>query len=818
MRLSSLLRRHPVAARLTLFFLLPLLLGGCWLWGRFLYSLPKDGTILLTRGVNAPVTLTRDAHGAVHIKAANDQDAYYAVGYAQAQDRLWQLELQRRMVRGRLSEVFGKESIDADVWFRTLGLHDSARLAWPALSEPARASLTAYTAGVNAAIAQTATMPPEFQLIGVKPEPWTEIDSLAWIKMFALNLGGNFRREIDRHLALRTLTPRQAAFFFPGYPTDAPTTIPAETGRALAALADRQDRLQHDVQLARFGTGSNAWVVQGRLTSSGGALLANDPHLGLQMPSLWYAISVETPTLKVSGMSLIGLPVVVFGRNERIAWGGTNMMADTQDLYIERPDAEGDHYVSDGTWMPFGVRNELIRVRADFPERLRRPYVPITLKVRHTIHGPVVSDYFHLFDAPVTMRWTGLDAADTSYEAFFYLGYAQDWNQFKQALSHHVAPAMNVLYADRAGNIGYVGAGRIPIRKKGQGTVPVPGWDAGYGWSGYIPPAQWPESYNPPSGFIVNANNRIVDEGYPYFISHDWASPARARRIEQMLRERIDIQRKLTADDMKRIQADTLDLDAAVLMDVLRTRLPKQEHAARAAKYLSHWDGDMRADSQAAAIFHAWMRHFRDRLFEHRLHGTWDAPEAAQFLRQLGNSVNATQLARLLEGDGSGWCDQASVTASDSCSRLLAASQSEALEELHKLQGDWSMRSWQWRNFQQTLYSHTPLSRMKPFNRIFERRISNGGSGNTINVAISQFVEGEGYLQDFGAGFRQVIEFGSGRVTHDYMNSTGQSGNMLSPHYDDMVEPFRNVEFFRLDGSSERAGGLQPSKDREAAP
>lgn len=819
MSLTDLWRRHPLAIRLVLFFLLPLLLIGGWLWVHLLRSLPETGTTRLTQGVSAPVTLIRDAHGTVLIKAANDRDAYYAIGYAQAQDRLWQLQLQRWMVRGRLSEVFGKNSIDSDVWFRTLGLHESARNAWPALSPPAQASLTAYTAGVNAAIAQTRTLPLEFQLFGVQPEAWTPVDSLAWTKMFALNLGGNFRREIDHYLARSALTPTQAAFFFPGYPLNAADAPPVGAAMpALAGLADWQDRLQRDSQFAHFDTGSNAWAVQGRLTSSGGALLSNDPHLGLQIPSSWYAIAVDSPTLKTSGMSLVGLPVVVFGRNERIAWGGTNMMADTQDLYLERADAEGKQYESDGTWKPFETRSESIRVRADFPERLHRPYVPIALKVRRSEHGPIVSDYFGLFDAPVALRWTGLDTADTSYEAFFRLGYAQDWNQFKQALGHHVAPAMNMLYADRAGNIGQLGAGRIPIRKKGSGTLPVPGWDTGYGWSGYIPPAQWPETYNPPSGYLVNANNRIVGEEYPYFISHDWASPARARRIEQLLREHIDSGHKLSADDMKRIQADTLDLDAARLMGVLRKRLPDGRHAAQAAQYLSRWDGDMRADSQAAAIFHSWMRHLRQRLFQERLRGTWEAPQAGRFLDQLGAGVGTAQLTNLLEGDGGGWCDQTRDTAKDSCSQLLAASQADALEELYKLRGDWSMRSWQWGKIQRTLYAHAPLSSMKPLNKVFERRIGNGGSADTVNVAVSRFVEGEGYLQDFGPGFRQVIELGPAGIAHSYMSSTGQSGNVLSPYYDDMIKPFRNVGYVRFGDSAGAADRQRTPSPREAPP
>lgn len=804
-----LFRRYPLGMRFGLFVVLPLLLVGGWWVADLRRSLPAEGTTRLVAGTRAPVALTRDAQGAVHIAAANDDDAYYAMGYAHAQDRLWQMEVQRRMASGRLSEIFGRQSVDADVWFRTLGLYESARTAWPHLSRQAQASLRAYTRGVNAVIARSETRPVEFAVLRVEPQPWTELDSLAWTKVFALNLGGNFRREIDRHLAGRVLSPEQLKVFFPGYPAGAPTTIsPAIDPRALQAWADTQDRLQDDLRFAQRGTGSNAWAVSGRWTANGGALLANDPHLGLQMPSLWYAVGIDTPTLKVSGMSLVGLPVVVFGRNQHIAWGGTNMMADTQDLFVERADVGGKRYLDGTQWRAFEVRDEVIHVRADFPDRLRRPYAPIRLKVRQTRHGPVVSDRLRYFDAPVALRWTGLDSDDTSYESFYRLGYARDWDEFRQALQYHVAPAMNMLYADRAGNIGYVGVGRLPLRRQGEGTVPVAGWDGQHEWIGHVPPAEWPQVFNPPSGYLVSANHRVVGPEYPYFISHEWAPPARARRIEQLLRQRIDAGRKLGVEDMKRIQGDTLDLEAAAMMEILRTRLPRTGRASQAANYLATWRGDMAAESQAAAIFHAWMRHFRRRVFDSRLQSGWKGADMDRLLENLGANVTLSDLGRLLQEDNP-WCARGSAAAPDSCAALLAASLDDALRELHKLRGDWSMRSWHWDTIQQTHYAHTPLSRFKPLDRLFDRRIGNGGSSDSINVASSHFVEGKGYVQQFGPGFRQVIMLGPDGIGHEYMNSTGQSGNIVSPHYADMVEPFRNLEYVRL---------ATPARTRPARP
>ncbi|TXH77534.1 MAG: penicillin acylase family protein [Lysobacteraceae bacterium] len=793
-------RTFPLGFRLFVFVALPLLVGAVWLYSSLKATLPAD-QVRLEKGVAAPVTIIRDKDGVAHIQAISDRDAFFAVGYVHAQDRMWQLELQRRMARGRLSEVFGKKSIEADVWFRTLGLYEAAKPAWSTLSPEAKASITAYSAGINAWLAEKHPLPIEFRSLGIEPEPWTELDSIAWIKMFALDLGGNFRKEIDRYIAKQALSDAQVEFFFPEYPAEAPTTIAQTTDRevdSLAAIAELQQRLQDEYKIAHPNTGSNAWVVSGRHAKNGAALLANDPHLGLQIPSLWYAISVDAADLKISGMGLVGLPVVVLGRNSRIAWGGTNMMADAQDLFFERPDSTGERYEVEGTWLPFQTRVERIGVRADFPQQLRERYAPITLKVRTTRHGPIISDHIGVFEQPVSLRWTALADDDTSYEAFYRMNYARDWESFKAALSHHVAPAMNMLYADTDGNIGYIGAGRIPIRTQGEGTLPSPGWDSTHGWSGFVPPAQWPQHYNPPSGYLVSANNKVAGDDYPYFVSHDWARPARARRIEQLLRQRIDAGQRMSIDDMKRIQADTIDLDAVALLGYLKSKLPEGGHSSQAAKYLRDWNGDMRGDSQAAAIFHVWMQHFREAALSDELQGSWENQQAAKTLRSLQYKVPLDRLHELTQDDRLGWCDQKATPARENCDKTLEAAQNSALAELYKLKGDWSMDSWHWRGIQSTIYMHTPFSQWKFFDKLFERRIGNAGSDNTVNVASSEFSGADGYLQKFGAGFRQIIEMRADGIVHEYMNSTGQSGNVMSPHYDDMVVPFRDVRYHRL--------------------
>ncbi|HJU39228.1 MAG TPA: penicillin acylase family protein, partial [Tahibacter sp.] len=814
---------YPLATRFVALVVLPALAGLIWLRASLHASLPTPDSLLLTQGLSAPVRIERDAHGVPHITAASDADAYFAVGYAHAQDRLWQLELQRRIAYGRMSEVFGKASIDTDVWFRTIGLYESAKSSLAALSDPARASLKAYADGVNAWIARAPALPVEFRMLGVTPRPWTELDSLVWMKMFALDLGGNFRREISRYVASQSFSPQQLDVFFPGYPADAPTTIAPKAVAArdlagMARLAQHQEALERDLRIGGRYVGSNAWAVSGRHTADGAALLANDPHLGLQIPSLWYAISVDAPGFKSSGMSLVGIPMVVFGHNADIAWGGTNMMADAQDLYFERPDADGLRYRVGDAWRAFDTRTETIDVHADFPAPLRQAYKPVTVQVRSTRHGPVISDEFGVFEQPVALRWTALDPDDTSYEAIYRLNFARDWDGFKAAMAPFVAPAMNLVYADRRGNIGYLGVGRLPIRAKGSGTTPSPGWNDDYAWSGYVPPAQWPQEYNPASGVVVSANNKVVGDDYPYFISHDWAPPTRARRIREMLDARIADGKPLAIDDMQRMQADTVDLAARPLLAELLKYEPANSTQARAMALLEDWDGDMRADSAAASIFHTWTLYLRKALFEDELRGYWNRAVPAQHLQALDGQVDMAQLRELLADGQSPWCDDVTTPARETCRDVLADSLRRTLWRLYKLKGDGSMRSWRWDAVQRTSYAHLAFSQVKLLSRLFDRRVGNGGSENTVNVAAGSFAGADGYLQNFGAGFRQIMSLGRDVVTHRYMNSTGQSGNVASEHYDDMVDSFNQVAYFALDDAQARAAAqVEADAKRKAA-
>jgi penicillin amidase len=798
-------KSYPLLSRFLLFVLLPAAaaLIACFLHLRG--SLPAGGGRVVKARVSQPVELTRDENGVAVVNARTDRDAFFAVGFAHAQDRMWQLELERRSAAGRLSEVFGREAVPQDAWMRALGLYEAAEQSWSRLGPEARDSLTAYAAGVNAYLAQDPVLPPEFVALGVRPEPWREVDSLAWSKVFALNLSNNMWNETSNLIASQYLSREQMVDLL-GYSQGDLSASAAAGGllseRAAAGLLSFREGVEGGLKIGGRYAGSNAWVVSGRLMQGGQAALANDPHLAVQMPSPWYVARLKGDRLNVSGMTLVGLPVVVFGQNGDIAWGGTSLMADVQDLYVEQPNpADPSQYRRGDGWAAFQVRTEAIRVRAEFPAALRAPVEPVKIQFRRTPEGPVISDIVGAYDQPVTLRWTALDPDDASYESFLRVNYARDWDTFKDSFRTYVAPALNMLYADRSNNIGSLGVGRIPLRAKGRGRLPAPAWTNEYRWTGYLPFEDWPQRFNPEEGYIVSANNDPVGPEYPYFISADFAPPNRARRIEQLLREKVSKGEPISLDHFGRMQGDTVDLSVRGLLDYLRRVPPSGPEQREALGYLQDWDGSMSLDSQGAAIFFVWARHLREELFSTALKDSWNKQRQSAEMERVVSSTSYDQILHALTARPSTWCGAA---ADPPCAPQLGRSLDAAIDELKKLRGS-GMDSWRWGDIHHTLYAHRPFSGVTWLASVFERQVPSGGSPDTINVANAVYERATGYDQTFSAGFRQIIQVGGPSTRHLYMNSTGQSGNVLSAHYDDMVKPFRDVQYRALDAGAAAA-------------
>lgn len=782
--------------RFLLFVFLPLFVLTLVVGQHFLSAVPDNNAVLRVDAEHE-VNVARDVKGVPTISAHRDHDVYFAMGYLHAQDRMWQLEFQRRFAQGRLSEILGKKALRQDVWMRTLGLYEVAKSAWWKLSPSAQQSLTAYTDGVNAWLAENHALPVEFYLLGVTPAPWTEIDSLSWSKVFALNLAGNLDKEVAKFVARQTLTDAQTSSFFSrrdgdNFWTETGISDPA-LSTSLAKIGELNESIEQTLGIGGRFAGSNAWVVSGKLTASGNAILANDPHLGLQVPSVWYPVVQRGNTLNAMGMSLVGLPVVIFGRNSHIAWGGTNLTADVQDLYLERLDeTSGARYLVDEQWQDIQVQVEEIEVASDFPAALNQTIAPVTIEIRRTRNGPIISDVNGNIQQPVSLRWTALGNDDRSYESFFALSYAKNWSEFRTLFRQYVAPAMNMLYADRQGNIGQLVVGDIPIRLRGDGSAPVPGWDSSYDWQGSIPFEELPAIFNPEQGYLVSANDNPVDQTYKHFISDDWAPPERAARIRMLLNEKYQTGKGLSIEDNQKIQADVVSLSAQKLLPLLTAITVTDPKKRRAVELLLAWDGSMNKESVAASIYNTWLRQISALMFGSVVTEDWMRNQQRDFLYNVLAGATPDQVLKALTDPKEVWCSK--QKSDRRCEGFLSDALDAAIVELERLAGDdWD--DWKWGEIHQTVYKHQPFSFIKGLSAIFDRKIASGGGSDTVNVSSFVFHPSEGYNSTLGAGFRQLIELGPEQSRHLYMNSTGQSANIFSKHYADMVESFENAEY-----------------------
>ncbi|WP_232822485.1 penicillin acylase family protein [Thermus sediminis] len=720
-----------------------LLLGG------FVYlrsSLPQAQGRMSLRGLSAPVEVVRDGKGVVRVRAASLGDLFFAQGFVHGQERLWQMEFQRRVGQGRLSEVLGEATLPQDRFLRTWGFYRAAEEAYKRLYPEEREAVEAYAAGVNAFLRSGHPLPPEFLLLGFRPEPWTGPDVLVWAKMMSYDLSGNWEEELRRHrLLARGVSPERLLELIPPYPEDAPTILRSEDLRLSLRREEAPIAL---LQMAppRFLEASNNWVVSGSRTVTGKPFLANDPHLGLQAPSLWFLMALEAPGYRAIGASLPGVPGIVIGRNDRIAWGVTNVGADVQDLYLLEEVAGGYRYR--GQVVPYRVREERIRIRGGREE---------VLVVRETVYGPVITDA--LQDPPKTpmaLRWVSLDPEDHLLMAFLGVNRARNWEEFLAALEDYSAPSQNFVYADVEGNIGYVAPGKFPIRRPGHtGMVPVPG-DGSWDWLGYRRPEDWPRAFNPPRGYLVTANHRVTPEGFPYALTYDWAEPYRARRIEELLLAK----EKLSLEEIKAIQLDQKSLLYRDFRPVLEALTPLAERSVRWRERLLAWDGTMAAGSEEALAFALWYTELT-RLPEREVgEAFWDEP------RYL--------LKALREGDRN--CDQPETEYPETCLDYAALALERALDRKEAL----GARAWgavHRATFPHAVLTHTPLGRLS------DRALPFGGDRYTVNVGP---FDPKTLRMDQGPSYRQIVDL-SDMEGSLFVHPMGQSGHFLSPHYADLL-------------------------------
>lgn len=795
-------------------------------------SFPQTSGEITAAGLTKPVEVYRDSIGIPHIYAASVRDLFFAQGYVQAQDRFWQMDTWRHIGSGTLSEMFGRGQVETDAFLRTLGWKQTAEAEWEQMGATSREILTAYSDGVNAYLSDHSGTAVSLEYAVLKllaPDyriaSWTPVNSLTWGKAMAWDLRGNMDEEIERAVLLKTLTPQQVAELYPPYPQDHPVivnqftpAVPVSTSPAAGTLSalPSSTLTRVSANIARLngllgsggdGIGSNSWVVAGSRTSSGKPLLANDPHLSIQMPSIWYQVGLhcqpksdECP-YNTAGFSFAGVPGVVIGHNDRIAWGFTNVGPDVMDLYIEKVNpANPNQYEVNGQWVDFVKREETIQIAGG---------QSVNLTARATRHGPVVSDTFGPLkdksetrdkefvpfrdksgielpaDYVIALKWTALSPS-TPFEAVWELDKAQNWQDFRAAASNFHVPAQNLIYADVDGNIGYQMPGYIPVRAAGDGRLPVPGWTDEYEWTGFLPFEDLPNSYNPPEGYIVTANNQVPPRGYPYLISTDWDYGFRANRIIKMI---TGASAPIDVSTFQIMQGDSYDTNAEVFIPLLIDAVGKagKPSTATALDLLINWNYQAKADSSAAAIFAAFWRHLLQNTFND------DLPKA--YWPEGGSRWN--EVMRRLPADSRWWDDQQTKNHVETRREILVRSFDEAVSELRKQYGS-NPTKWKWGDMHAATFRNQTLgeSGIGLIEDLFNRGPFPTGGGQSI-VNATGWSATDGYQTDWLPSMRMIVDL-SNLSSSLSVHTTGQSGHAFNPHYADLASLWAAVKYYPM--------------------
>ncbi len=829
MRWWKTFRRAPRALRWSVWtavgLVLVLLVLAAAVVGVVRRPLPQTSGEVEVAGLSAEVEVIRDGFHIPQIYADTDADLMFAQGYVHAQERFFEMDFRRHVTAGRLSEIFGRDTLSTDKFIRTMGWRRVAEEEWALLEPATRDALTSYAAGVNAYIAdrKPSELAAEYAVLGLTgldytPEEWEPVDSLAWLKAMAWDLRGNMEAEVDRVLLSLDHTAEQAAELWPGYPfADHPPIVsgggvvdgvfeqnatgngtrnprrPAYPQGVVKALERVQDRIEAMPELVGSGRGigSNSWVVDGAHSSTGRPLLANDPHLGISQPGIWMQMGLhcreqtDDCTLDSSGFTFSGVPGVVIGHNADIAWGFTNLGPDVTDLFLEQT-AGDDRYVRDGETEAMTVHTETIAVR---------DHADVELRVRETVHGPLISDVSSEFasvganaptDEPgergsgyaVALAWTALDPAPTA-DAILGLNRASDWDEFREAAADFSVPAQNMVYADREGHIGYQSPGRVPIRRAGNdGTMPVEGWVSANDWTGdYIPFDGLPSVLDPEEGFIVTANQAVIDENYPYLLTQDWDYGYRSTRI----RDALTAEGELSVQEMASLQLDTTNPMAEVLVPYLLDveDLPSSYYRD-AQDLLRDWDFTQPADSAPAAYFNVVWRNVLELTFHDDLRQrTW--PD--------GGDRWFAVVSELLPSPAGPWWDNAGTDEFETRDDILRRAMILARDELTRRQARDPQR-WTWGHIHRMNLHNATLgeSGVAPIERLFNRDGWEVGGGSSI-VDATSWNAVDGYEVTAAPSMRMVVSLADWDDSR-WINLTGVSGHPASSHYSDQTELF----------------------------
>lgn len=811
-----------------------------------------DGTAEIPR-LTADVEVIRDENGIPHLYADTPEDLFRAQAYVHSQDRFWQMDFRRHVTSGRLSELFGEDQVDTDAFVRTLGWTEVARAELPLLSPESRRYFDAYADGVNAWLDHTdgGDRGLAYTLLGLTggddaPSRWTPVDSLSWLKAMAWDLRGNMQDELSRSLlAAAGLPVDRVEQLWPDPPESlAPSIVPDEyvsprLPEALAgadgapvpltpAAADAIQRAADGLDAAPVtfgdgdGVGSNSWVVAGDHTESGAPLLANDPHLAPSMPSIWYQVGLHCRDVgpacpfDVVGYSFAGLPGVVIGHNQDIAWGFTNLGPDVTDLYLEH--VRGNSYRVGDDWVPLEVREETIRVAGGDD---------VTVTVRRTRHGPLLSDRDD--DAEdvgedarvegesppgdayeVALRWTALEPGRTA-DAIFALNRAADWDSFRAAASLFDVPSQNLVYADTDGNIGYQAPGRIPVRTTYDGRYPVPGWTGTYEWAGYIPFASLPSVLNPAQGYVVTANQPVTSDRYPFLLTGDFDPGHRAGRIDELLAERVGSGEPLDAGDLAAIQLDAHSDAADILVPYLLELGAPAGYYGDGLRLLRDWDLSMTADSAAAAYFNAVWRNLLELTFH---------DELSEDERPDGGGRWFEVVRNLLEVPGDPfWDDVDTENVTETRDIILVEAARDARDEMTREQGK-DASKWEWGRLHALELTEPTFgtSGIGLVEWMFNRGPVDVGGGGSIVLA-NAWNAAEGYETVWSPSMRMIVDLGDLDASR-WIDLTGISGHPFHDNYGDQTELWRDGETLpmRWDEDSVRDAGVHTFTFRPPEP
>ncbi|MDT9685734.1 penicillin acylase family protein [Streptomyces sp. TRM76323] len=875
--------------------------GAYWSVSTVRAPFPQTTGTLQLAGLSGPVDVKRDGYGVPQIYASTDEDLFRAQGYVQAQDRFWEMDVRRHMTAGRLSEMLGKDMVDTDAFLRTLGWHRVAKEEYDeVLSEETKKNLRAYADGVNAYLKDKAPrdVSVEYSALAFSHdyaiEPWTPVDSIAWLKAMAWDLRGNMQDEIDRSLMTSRLTDEQIEDLYPAYPYKTHRPVVEDfkasgdgedgdgtgdgtgtgdgggfqggvqgsgTGQTdqgaggfqsgaqgdlqgglqsqLAALSEALDSVPALLGPNGDGIGSNSWVVSGEHTTTGKPLLANDPHLAPQLPSVWYQMGLHCRAVSdkcrydVAGYTFAGMPGVVIGHNQDIAWGFTNLGADVTDLYLQKVTDRG--YLRGTKEVPFETRDEVIRIAGGGSR---------TITVRTTNNGPLISDRSGELEkvgqkapiadpAPdrgdgyaVSLRWTALTPGK-SMDAVFKLNRARDFKGFRDAARDFEVPSQNLVYADAKGakgHIGYQAPGKIPVRaEKHDGTLPAPGWDPAYDWKKYIPFDELPYEENPERGYIVTANQAVVNDEYPHHLTADWGYGSRSQRINDLIESKIKDGGKISTDDMRTMQTDNQSEIAKLLTPLLLKVDIADPYVREAQKLLEGWDYTQEADSPAAAYFNAVWRNvlklaFGDKLpKELRVKGeclnvppadpTVPDDQRDRLVRECGQrDADKAQpdggdrwyevVRPLLEDEDNAWwrtpgnrLDDATETRD----QLLARAMKDARWELTAQLGK-DISTWSWGRLHQLNLRNQTLGTGGP--DVVKFLLNRGPwnlAGGEAAVNATGWNAAGGYGVVWVPSMRMVVNVGDWDKSR-WINLTGASGHAYHPHYTDQTDAWARGE------------------------